>query len=183
MESLKKYNDRIYISSVLCDLSFNFYSNIYNFLLLPTILGSSILTVINTAEISDSILKIINISINGLNTIVLALVNSYKLNDRITLFKNHKIKFTKLNHICENIINNKDDERPSGEYKSVIENIINEYDKLQEELIYQYPNHIKKKVIKKYGDKLTLPNSLEVETNIIKNSSIKSDFVNKIEQV
>lgn len=168
MESLKKYNERIYVSSVLCDLSFNFYSNIYNFSLLPTILGSSILTVINTAEIPDNVLKIINISINGLNTIVLALVNSYKINDRITLFKNHKIKFTKLNHICESLINKNDEISPT-----IIDNMINEYDKLQEELIYQYPNHIRKKIIKKFGGKFILPNSLEVDYN-----ETRADLIN-----
>jgi hypothetical protein len=171
MENLAKYNERIYISSVLCDLSYNFYSNLYNISLLPTILGSSLLTVINTAEIPDNILKIINISINGLNTIILALVNSYKINDRITLFKNHKIKFTKLNHLAESLINKKDE---ITDITIVSNEIINEYDKLQEELIYQYPSHIKRKVINKYGNRLTLPNSLEIET------SIKADFINRV---
>lgn len=178
MDNLKKYNERIFISSVLCDLSYNFYSNIYNISLLPTILGSSLLTVINTADISDNILKIINISVNGLNTIILALVNNYKLNDRITLFKNHKIKFTKLNHLAESLINKNDDERPSVNINNLINEIINEYDKLQEELIYQYPNYIKNKIIKKYGSKMTLPNSLEID-----NSIIKADFINQIQEV
>jgi len=163
MDILKSYNDRIYISSILCDLSFNFYSTIVSISLLPTILGSSILTVINTAEIPDNVLKIINISINGLNTIVLALMNSYKVNDRMNLFKNHKIKFTKLNHIAESLIN-------KGEEidKTILDNIIADYDRLQEELIYQYPNHIRTKVIKKFGSKMTLPNSLEVDNSIVR---------------
>lgn len=163
MDLLKKYNDRIFISSVLCDLSFNFYSTIVSISLLPTILGSSILTIINTAEIPDNILKIINISINGLNTIVLSLMNSYKINDRMNLFKNHKIKYTKLNHICESLINKGDEVN-----KDIIDNIIADYDRLQEELIYQYPNHIRNRVIKKFGSKFTLPNSLEIDNSIVR---------------
>ena len=103
--SLKEYLDRTFILSLLCDLSYNFYSNIYNLTLLPTILGSSLLTILNSSEISNDILKIINISINGLNTVVLALVNSYKLNDRINSFKTYKVKYTKLSHLIESIIN------------------------------------------------------------------------------
>ena len=179
MDILKKYNERIYISSILCDLSYNFYSNIYNLSMLPTILGSSILTILNSSEISPDIMKIINISINGLNTIILSLINSYKISDRVNNFKNNKIKFTKLNHLCESILNKSDlSSLPSGDIKNVIDNIINEYDKIQEELIYQYPSHIRKKIIKKFGNTHTLPNSLEID-----NSIIKADFINQVQQV
>ena len=156
---LKNYYDMSFIYSVLSDLTFNFYSNIYNISLLPTILGSSILTILNSSNINDDYLKIINITINGLNTVVLALVNSYKINDRISTFKTLKTKFTKLNHQLEGIINsnNKDID---------INPIITEYDRLIDELIFQFPSHIKKKVIKKYGGSRKLPNSLDVELNI-----------------
>lgn len=176
MEILKKYNERIYISSILCDLSYNFYSNIYNVSLLPTILGSSLLTILNSSEVPNDIMKIINISINGANTLILALMNSYKISDRMNLFKNHKIKFTKLNHLCESIINRSDIESlPPGDIKTTVDNIINEFDKLQEELIYQYPSRIRSKVIKKFGSTHTLPNSLEIE-----NCQTKADFLIKI---
>lgn len=179
MDILKKYNERIFISSILCDLSYNFYSNINNLCMLPTILGSSILTILNSSEISNDIMKIINISINGLNTIILALVNSYKISDRINNFKNNKIKFTKLNHLCESILNKSDiSSLPLGDIKNTVDNIINEYDKIQEEIIYQYPSHIRNKIIKKFGNSHTLPNSLEIE-----NSVIKADFINQVQQV
>ena len=91
MENLKDYSDNCYITAILCELSYNYYSTIYNVSLLPTILGSSILTILNSSEINDEILEKIEISINGVNTIILALVNSYRLNDRdifIQQFKN-----------------------------------------------------------------------------------------------
>lgn len=178
MDILKKYNERIYISSILCDLSYNFYSNIFNISLLPTILGSSLLTILNSSEVPSDIMKIINISVNGANTLILALMNSYKINDRMSSFKNNKIKFTKLNHICESVIN-RDNLETNPIDKTTIDNIINEFDKLQEELIYQYPSHIRKKVIKRFGSTYTLPNSLEIENSI----SLKSEFVNKLNQV
>lgn len=176
MEILKKYNERIFISSILCDLSYNFYSNIYNLSMLPTIIGSSILTILNSSEVPDNVLKIINITVNGANTLILALMNSYKITDRMNNFKNNKIKFTKLNHLCESMLNKSDlASLPSGDIKNTIDNIINEFDKLQEELIYQYPTHIRSKVIKKYGATYTLPNSLEIE-----NSQTKAELMIKI---
>ena len=57
MEILKVYGDKAYITTVLCDLSYNYYSFIYNISLLPTILGSSILTILNSSIIEDNVLK------------------------------------------------------------------------------------------------------------------------------
>lgn len=173
MEILKVYGDKAYITTVLCDLSYNYYSFIYNISLLPTILGSSILTILNSSMIEDTLLKKINIAVNGLNTVILALVNSYRLNDRINTFKNIKIKFNKLTHLIESITN----KNSEGEIdKITIENIINEYDRLYEDLVYQFPHHIKQKVIKKFGGVRELPNSLAIDY-IENNRIVQSDIV------
>jgi hypothetical protein len=173
MEILKDYSDKCYITAILCELSYNFYSNIYNVSLLPTILGSSILTILNSSEINDEILKKINISINGVNTIILALINSYRLNDRINSFNNSRIKFNKLNHLIESVVNKNTDRDID---KGIVENIINEYDKLFEDISYQFPNHIRQKVIKKFGGVKKLPNSLEIDYN----NTIKKDYINNM---
>lgn len=155
MDIINEYKDKAYITYLLCELSFNYYSTINNFCLLPTILGSSILTILNSSSIDDDILKKINISVNGLNALILALVNGYKINDRINNFKNMKIKFNLFNHSIESFISlNKFDD---------IKGIIDEYDRLYNDINYQFPNHIKKKIIKKYGGKKKLPNSLEID--------------------
>ena len=173
MEILKIYGDKAYITTVLCDLSYNYYSFIYNISLLPTILGSSILTILNSSMIEDTLLKKINIAVNGLNTVILALVNSYRLNDRINTFKNIKIKFNKLTHLIESITN----KNSEGEIdKITIENIINEYDRLYEDLVYQFPHHIKQKIIKKFGGVRELPNSLAIDY-IENNRIVQSDIV------
>jgi len=173
MEILKTYGDKAYITTVLCDLSYNYYSFIYNISLLPTILGSSILTILNSSMIDDNFLKKINIAVNGLNTVILALVNSYRLNDRINTFKNVKIKFNKLTHLIESITN----KNSEGEIdKITIENIINEYDRLYEDLVYQFPHHIKQKIIKKFGGVRELPNSLAIDY-IENNRIVQSDIV------
>lgn len=166
MDILKNYLDKSFVNGILCDLSYNFYSRIWNISHLPTILGSSVLTILNSSELSSDIMKKINIIINGLNAVILALVNSYKIGDRVNSFKNNKIKFNKLNHIIESLIIKETNHTEID--RSLIDSIINEYDKLTEDLIYQFPEHIRKKVIKKYGNTLKLPNSLDVDNEIIK---------------
>jgi len=176
METLKVYGDKSYITTILCDLSYNYYSFIYNICLFPTIMGSSVLTILNSSMIDESVLKKLNIVVNGLNTIILALVNSYRLNDRINTFKNIKIKFNKLTHLIESITNKNSYGGTDGEIdKAIIDNIINEYDKLFEDLTYQFPHHIKQKVIKKWGGVKTLPNSLEIENNYSKGDLVNTN--------
>ncbi len=49
--------------------------------------------------------------------------------------------------------------------KSIIENIINEYDKLFEDISYRFPNLIRQKVINKFGGVKKPPNRLEWDYN------------------
>ena len=88
-------------------------------------------------------------------------------------FNNSKIKSNKLNHLIESILT-KNSENDIG--KDLIENIIYDYDKLYEDLTYQFPNHVRKKVIKKYGGLKKLPKSLEIDFN----SSVKAEYMNNM---
>ncbi len=160
---LKEYRDRCYINSILAEASHTFYNTINNIIIFPTILGSSILTCLNSSNIETEQIKYINISINGIITIILAITTQYKLYDRINLFKSHQIKFTKLNHTIENYLNTD---------KNVIIDdvniIVSKYDALCEELLFDYPPHIKNKVIKKFGNtNITLPNSLALIADVV----------------
>ncbi len=47
--------------------------------------------------------------------------------------------------------------------KGIIENIINEYDMLFEDISSRFPNHIRQKVIYEFGGVKQLPNSLEID--------------------
>jgi hypothetical protein len=123
--------------------------------MLPTILGSSILTIMNSSEIDTNTMKIINITLNGLNTLILAISTNYKLNDRINNYKTNKSKIIKLQHIIESFILKNETITPA-----ILEGFIAEYDKIYEELIFGFPHHIKLKVIKKYQGTKSLPNSL-----------------------
>ena len=164
MDILKQYRDRAYINSILCESSYNYYNVINNILLFPTILGSSILTCLNSSNIDTENIKYTNIIINGTITIILAVTTQYKIHDRIGMFKSSQIKYTKLNHLIESILNIKKENEVSNED---INTIVNKYDILVEELLFTYPNHISNKVIKRFkGTNLTLPNSLALIADI-----------------
>ena len=165
MDNLKQYRDRCYINSLLCEASYNFYNFINNILLFPTILGSSILTCLNSSNIDSDRIKYTNIIINGTITIILAITTQYKIHDRISMFKNYQSKYTKLNHHIESIINSKSDNAISSE--DIIA-IVNKYDSLVDELSFTYPNHIRNKIIKKYQKtNITLPNSLALDASVV----------------
>ena len=162
---LKEYRDRCYINSLLCESSYNFYNMINNICLFPTILGSSILTCLNSSNVDNEKIKYINIIINASITIILAITTQYKIHDRISMFKSYQSKFTKLNHYIEGIINNKKELEVSNED---ITTIVNKYDVLVDELLFSYPNHIRNKIIKKYEKtSITLPNSLALQCSIV----------------
>jgi len=160
MDIINEYYDKTFISSLLCELSYGYYSVLYQLIIFPTILSSSILTILNSSEIDKDIIKIINIVINAINTILLTINSNFKLNDRFNHFKNMKIKFNALNHRIESDKNKKLNDI---NYNINIDEIINTFDNLYNDLCYQFPGHIKNKIILKYGNKRKLPNSLAVE--------------------
>jgi hypothetical protein len=157
---INEYYDKSFISSLLCELSYGFYSFLYQLIIFPTILSSSVLTVLNSSEIDKDIIKIVNVLVNGINTILLAINSNFKLNDRYNHFKSMKIKFNALNHRIETERNKKIND-PT--FVINVDDYINTFDNLYNDLSYQFPSHIKNKIIKKYGNHKKLPNSLQVE--------------------
>jgi hypothetical protein len=168
---INEYYDKSFISSLLCELSYGFYSFLYQCIIFPTILSSSILTVLNSSEIDKDVIKIINIVVNGINTILLAINSNFKLNDRYNHFRSMKIKFTALNHRIESDKNKKLND---PNYNINLDEIINTFDNLYNDLSYQFPTHIKEKIIKKYGDTKRLPNSLAIDCST---PSVRVDVV------
>ena len=92
LKTLKEYRDRCYINSILCEASYIYYNTINTIIIIPTILGSLILTCLNSSNIDADKIKYINIAINGVITIILAITTQYKIQDRINAFKAHQIK-------------------------------------------------------------------------------------------
>jgi hypothetical protein len=122
----------------------------------------------NSADIDNSKMKIINITLNGLNTVILAISTNYKLNDRINNYKINRTKIIKLQHVIESFMLKNETLTPA-----LLEGFINEYDKIYDDLLFGFPHHIKMKVIAKYQNKKSLPNSL----NFLATTDTKADIV------
>jgi hypothetical protein len=161
---LKQYRDRCYINSLLSEASYNFYNMVNNIFLFPSILGSSVLTCLNSSNIDSQDIKYTNIIINASITIILALTTQYKIHDRISMFKTYQTKFIKLNHQIESILNTKQSQEITNDDVNLI---VNKYDLFVEEMIFNFPEHIKNKCIKRFkGTNITLPNSLALVSEL-----------------
>ena len=155
---LNSYLDKCFINALLCNYHYQWYNKISMVVMLPTIIGSAILTCLNSSEIENNLIKWINISVNGTNTLIIALTTNYKLQDRITTYKTLYNKFQKLSHKIEANINNSTDITDK-----IIDEIINEYDNLQNDNDYGFLSSYKKKIIKKYSKTKQMPNSLQLD--------------------
>lgn len=161
-DKLQSYLDRCFISAILCDYHYQYYNKINMVVMLPTIIGSAILTCLNSSDIESNIIKWINISVNGTNTLIIALTTNYKLQDRIITYKTLYNKYQKLSHKIESTINNSSDITDK-----ILDDIINEYDVLQNDNNYGYLSSYKRIVISKYGKTKQMPNSLQLEVDLI----------------
>ena len=80
---LEGYRDKAYICNILCDVSFNYYSFIKTLINLPLILSSTIMTVLNSSDFDPMTMRIPNIILNASTSLILSLINNYKLPENI----------------------------------------------------------------------------------------------------
>jgi len=169
---LENYRDKSYVSSILCDECCLFYSRIKNFVNIPLILSSSIMTVLNSGSFDSDTMKIPNIVLNAATALLLSLINNFKLPEKIQNFKNISVKMNKLCHAIEDKLSN---DIGSCNHE-LIRQFINEYDTLNENLDYPYVQYIKNSVKKRYAHKRSLPNSLNCEETFIIKLSNDTDI-------
>lgn len=154
---LKKYKDKSLIMGILGKRSYEFFSRLQSFVNIPLILSSTTLAILNSASLTGEEMKIPNIVINSITGLTLALVNNFKINDKVSAFKNLGTKMTKLNNRIEEAIAN-DLDNITSEKLSLF---IKEYETLNETCDYSFPTSIKKNIYNRYNNKgLTLPNAL-----------------------
>jgi hypothetical protein len=162
LEILKEYLDKSFISAILCQYHNEFYNKINMISMFPLIIGSSVLTILNSSTIQEDIMKYINISVNGLNTLIIALTTNYKLKERLNTYKTLYNKYQKLSHKIESSINNS-----SEITDKMLDEIITEYDNIGNDNEYSYLSSYKKKVIMKYSATHKMPNSLQLDGDLV----------------
>ena len=155
---LESYRDKSYVSNILCTETSNFYSFIKNLVNIPLILSSSIMTVLNSSDFDSQQMRIPNIISNSSTSLILSLINNYKLPEKCQTFRNKSIKYMHLTNQIEDSLTN-DMENITIDK---IRNYINEYDSIGESLEDGFPSHIKNRIRKRFIDKKKLPNVLNM---------------------
>ena len=155
---LQEYRDKSYVSSILCQLSSEYYIRFKNIFTIPLIISSSIMTILNSSDISADNMKISNVVINGCTVLLVALMNNSKVVEKANTFRSIGNKFNKLTHFIEDKLTYNSLEEAS--YHEIMNGIIKEYDTLYEALEYPFPERIKDKVKEQYKNEKTLPNVL-----------------------
>ena len=162
---LESYRDKPYITSILCAQSSEHFEFLRSIINIPLILSSSVMTVMNSMNESNSNeIKISNIVLNTWTSLILSLVGNFKLTEQATNFKQIEIKMNKLTHKIEDFLSIDLESTKIEDIRA----IINEYDSLNESLDFPSPNFIKNRVKKVYKDKRTLPNALNCELSFVK---------------
>lgn len=175
IQLLKIYQDKAYVSAILCEKSSNHYSLLKNIFNVPVILASSFMSILNSSQIDENKLKYINIIVNALTALILSLANNFKFQERATNFKTQGNKFNKLVHSIEdNLVN-----EPNSITTDTVRNFISCYDTINENIDFDFPYHIKQNVRSVFLNQRTLPNVLNCTSSHspVSTPKINSDVV------
>lgn len=149
INQLKTYKDRALINALLAENSKNYYNMIKNIINIPLIISNSAMVCINSIITEQELLKILNIILNTITGLILALVSSFKIYEHISSFHNLHLKYNKLYIDLEQKTEEDD-----------IKTQIDLYNVLDNDREYDYPAFIKKRIKKQFEGVYILPISL-----------------------
>lgn len=150
---LDDYLDKSFVYSALLNKSHSYYGRLKTVFKIPVILTSSVMSVINGNIENGESLKIVNITFNLLTAILLGLTATLKFEEKYQNFLSTEKKFLKLSSKIEQKLLN-ENEIIITEF---VNEIINEYDMIVDNLDYDIPVSICKSVRAQYATKKTLP--------------------------
>lgn len=156
---LKSYQEKAFVSSILAEEAYNYFTFLKNIINIPLIICNSVMVCINSTIKDQELLKILNIILNSSTGLILSLISNFKIYDNITQFHQLQIKYMKLSHLIDGKLTNDLDNINSD----FIQNVVNDYDAISETQEFAFPSMIKKRVKKQYENKLSLPSSLSID--------------------
>ena len=149
---LKEYQDKVYVYNVLCVRTYEYYNNVKSFINIPLLVSASCMTILNSGTFEAEQLKIPNIIINASTTLMLALINNFKVAEKSQVFRQLSLKYVALLHDIEHKINTSDTVDADD-----IRDIMRQYDDLLSQNEFVFPERIKNKVKRMFKDKKSLP--------------------------
>jgi hypothetical protein len=148
---LDDYIDMIYIYEIICNETYNYYYNLKFLFEFPIIFINVFMTIINSTVTDVYIIKNSNIFLNVTTMLLVSLSNYLKINEKCEILKINRDKFIKLYNLIE--------KRKYTDDITVdfIENVINNYDNIIDNIGFTFPSFILKKIRECYAQKRTLP--------------------------
>ena len=148
---LDDYIDMIYIYEIICNETYNYYYNLKFLFEFPIIFINVFMTIINSTVTDVYIIKNSNIFLNVTTMLLVSLSNYLKINEKCEILKINRDKFIKLYNLIE--------KRKYTDDITVdfIENVINNYDNIIDNIGFTFPSFILKKIRESYAQKKTLP--------------------------
>ena len=138
LTNIKKIREKVIIYEYMCYKTSSYYNFWNRVFLVPSIILTSGLALINSnlGQEYASELKIFNVVSNGVLTLLISLQNAFKFGEKGEYFFNQKKKFTKLHNALNNEIINQNNN------SEMIIQQMNEYEQLDENLLYEFPRNI-----------------------------------------
>lgn len=157
-ELLTSYKDKAFIMMLLCEQSYNEYTFIKNIINIPLILVNTAMTILNSAVFDANDMKIPNILLNSTTGVIIGLISSFKIYEKIQSFHQLQGKFNKLSSGIESKMI-KMEEITEDDIRTVIDT----YDNLIDSLDYPISEKIKNRIKKQFQEKVNLPSILTVD--------------------
>lgn len=155
---LQSYKEKSFVMMLLCEQSYNQNVFIKNIINIPLILVNTAMTVLNSAIFDANDMKIPNILLNSTTGIIIGLISSFKIYEKIQSFHQLQGKFNKLSSSIETKMI-KEEEISDEDIKNIIET----YDNLVDSIDYPISENIKSRVKKQFIEKINLPSMLSVD--------------------
>lgn len=147
---LDDYQQKITILAILCSKTSKHYSTYKNALVLPNILITAALTILNSIITYVNNIKLVNISLSATSTLLIALDKSFQFSEKSSLFFKSSTNLTTLSHSIDKYKINPTNDNTN----EFINHLINQYDSIIENITYEIPSYIIDSVLEQFDDNI-----------------------------
>jgi hypothetical protein len=164
---LNEYQQKITILAILCSKTSKHYSTYKNTLVLPNILITAALTILNSIITDVNNIKLVNISLSASSTLLIALDKSFQFSEKASLFFKSSTNLITLSHSIDKYKVNPTNDN-SNEF---VNHLINQYDSIIENITYEIPSYIIDNVLQQFDDNMI--NEIQLPIIMLTSGSVK----------
>lgn len=129
-EKINELIDKSECCSLLCNRASGYWSMIRFIFQIPLILTSSIMCILNSFENDGNLMRIPNITVNGISALILSMSTNLKVNEKCESFKSLSHNFLLLAHQLETYT---DDDVS----KDIVNSLVDKYDNLVSQMAWE----------------------------------------------